>query len=407
MGVRLRQRAADRPRRRACSSARCASSTSTTTTTTRASARSTSSTPRPPARRRSSSDCCARRRSRSRALVAEALYVGLVTDTGRFQYSNTTPEAFRLAARLVEAGAQPARVFAEIWETVPFAKQRLLGIALEHARLEASGKLLVTWLTRDDYASAGADEPFSEGVVDHLRAVEGVTVAALVREPRELDGPQPQGLAARSRRGRRRLEDRTRTRRRRARRRRRLHERRDDAGDRRVPARERDVSAGGALLVDKPAGPTSHDVVARRAARARAGCARRARRHARPVRDGPAGRPVGPLDAARAVPDRPRQALSRRRAARRALRHGRPRRRARAGARGRRCPSRAALAELATRPRGRARAGAADDLGDPRRRPARARAAPRGRGRRDADAHRCRCTRSRSRTTTRRAAARR
>jgi bifunctional oligoribonuclease and PAP phosphatase NrnA len=122
--------------------------------------------------------------------VAEALYVGLVTDTGRFQYSNTTPEAFLLAARLVDAGAKPARVFAAIWETVPFAKQRLLGIALEHARLEASGRLLVTWLTRDDYTSAGADEPFSEGVVDHLRAVEGVAVAALVREPRELDGPK-------------------------------------------------------------------------------------------------------------------------------------------------------------------------------------------------------------------------
>ena len=81
-------------------------------------------------------------------------------------------------------------MFAAIWETVPFAKQRLLGIALEHARLEASGRLLVTWLTRDDYQSAGADEPFSEGVVDHLRRCEGVSVAALVREPRELDGPR-------------------------------------------------------------------------------------------------------------------------------------------------------------------------------------------------------------------------
>ena len=196
------------------------------------------------------------------SLVAEALYVGLVTDTGRFQYSNTTPEAFRLAARLVDAGAQPARVFAAIWETVPFAKQRLLGIALEHARLEVSGKLLVTWLTRDDYRSAGADEPFSEGVVDHLRAVEGVSVAALVREPRELDGPKHKVSLARARRGRGRLQDRTRARRRRARGRCGLHERRDHSRDRGVPARERDVSAGGALLVDKPAGPTSHDVVA-------------------------------------------------------------------------------------------------------------------------------------------------
>ena len=185
---------------RACSSGRCASSTSTITTTTRASARSTSSTPRRPARRRSSSACCARRTSRSGADVAEALYVGLVTDTGRFQYANTTPEAFRLAARLVDAGAQPARVFAAIWETVPFAKQRLLGIALEHARLEASGRLLVTWLTRDDYQSAGADEPFSEGVVDHLRAVEGVERRGARARAARARRPAAQGLAARARR---------------------------------------------------------------------------------------------------------------------------------------------------------------------------------------------------------------
>ena len=86
---------------------------------------------------------------------------------------------------------EPARVFAAIWETVPFAKQRLLGIALEHARLEASGQAARHVAdARRLPVSAGADEPFSEGVVDHLRAVEGVSVAALVREPRELDGPR-------------------------------------------------------------------------------------------------------------------------------------------------------------------------------------------------------------------------
>ena len=204
----------------ACSNGRCASSTSTTTTTTPASARSTSSMREASLHGADRRAPAARGRDRDRrASVAEALYVGLVTDTGRFQYSNTTPEAFRLAARLVDAGAQPARVFAAIWETVPFAKQRLLGIALEHARLEASGRLLVTWLTRDDYRSAGADEPFSEGVVDHLRAVEGVAVAALVREPRELDGPRHKVSLRGRDAGRGRLQDRARPRRRRARRR--------------------------------------------------------------------------------------------------------------------------------------------------------------------------------------------
>ena len=158
-------RAASAPTR-ACSSDRCASSTSITTTTTPASARSISST-----REAACTAQIVERLLREAEIpitsqVAEALYVGLVTDTGRFQYSNTTPEAFRLAARLVDAGAQPARVFAAIWETVPFAKQRLLGIALEHARLEVSGKLLVTWLRRHYSRVATRISLSTSGVVD-------------------------------------------------------------------------------------------------------------------------------------------------------------------------------------------------------------------------------------------------
>ena len=121
--------------------------------------------------------------------TAEALYVGLVTDTGRFQYANTTPAALRLAARLVSLGVQPAQIFSAIWETVPFAKQQLLGIALERATLEVDGTLLVTHLERADFERAGAPDPFSEGVIDHMRSIDGVEVAALIREPREPSGP--------------------------------------------------------------------------------------------------------------------------------------------------------------------------------------------------------------------------
>src|SRR5688500_3267840 len=115
--------------------------------------------------------------------LAEPLYVGLVTDTGRFQYSNTTPKALHLAAELVEAGADVRKVFQEVYETVQFAKLKLLARALERAQVYAGGGLVVSYLLRDDFAEVGAAEPYSEGIIDYLRAVEGADMAELIREP--------------------------------------------------------------------------------------------------------------------------------------------------------------------------------------------------------------------------------
>jgi phosphoesterase RecJ-like protein len=114
--------------------------------------------------------------------LAEALYTGVVTDTGRFQYSNTTPKALRLAARLVEEGADVGKVFVEVYESTPVAKLKLLARALEHAAELAEGRVVVSELTRADFESARAAEPFSEGIIDHLRAVDGAELVALVRE---------------------------------------------------------------------------------------------------------------------------------------------------------------------------------------------------------------------------------
>ena len=121
--------------------------------------------------------------------AALALYVGLVTDTGRFQYANTTPSAHRLAARLLQEGVEPAPVFATLFESLPLARQRLLGLALGRAEVAGGGRLAMTWLGRDDFAATGADDAASDGVVDALRALEGVELAALVREPRDRTGP--------------------------------------------------------------------------------------------------------------------------------------------------------------------------------------------------------------------------
>ena len=121
--------------------------------------------------------------------IAEALYIALVTDTGRFQYANTTPKTLRVAAELVEAGANVHRVFQTVYENIAFAKLKLLARALEHARVYEGGRMIVSHLERSDFEAAAAEEPFSEGIIDYLRAVEGAEVAALIREPPTANGP--------------------------------------------------------------------------------------------------------------------------------------------------------------------------------------------------------------------------
>jgi len=121
--------------------------------------------------------------------IAEALYIALVTDTGRFQYTNTTPKALRLAAELVEAGADVHRVFQGVYESVQFAKLKLLARALERAKIFEGGRIVVSYLLRTDFAEVGAAEPYSEGIIDFLRAVEGADMAVLIREPPREDGP--------------------------------------------------------------------------------------------------------------------------------------------------------------------------------------------------------------------------
>jgi bifunctional oligoribonuclease and PAP phosphatase NrnA len=121
--------------------------------------------------------------------VAEALYIALVTDTGRFQYANTTPKTLRLAAKLVEAGADVNRVFQGVYENVQFAKLKLLARALDRARVLEGGEIVVSHLLRGDFEAVGATEPYSEGIIDVLRSVEGSLVSALIREPPRDGGP--------------------------------------------------------------------------------------------------------------------------------------------------------------------------------------------------------------------------
>ncbi|MDQ3644940.1 MAG: bifunctional oligoribonuclease/PAP phosphatase NrnA [Actinomycetota bacterium] len=126
--------------------------------------------------------------------IADALYVGLVTDTGRFMYENTTPAAHRMAADLIEAGVDTHGVYRRLFEDLPYGRLELLTRALQGVRRYDDGAITMALLSRADYEQTGALETDSEGVVDHLRAVEGTKVAVLVRE-----------LLADGRRGRRKV----------------------------------------------------------------------------------------------------------------------------------------------------------------------------------------------------------
>lgn len=116
------------------------------------------------------------------ANVATALYVGLVTDTGRFQYSNTTPAAHRMAAEWQEAGLDVGEVYRQVYESTPLPKLLLLGRALSRLEVRLGGALVISRLSNDDFADAGADEGHADGIIDRLRQIQGVRVAALVRE---------------------------------------------------------------------------------------------------------------------------------------------------------------------------------------------------------------------------------
>jgi phosphoesterase RecJ-like protein len=114
--------------------------------------------------------------------IAEALYVGLVTDTGRFMYENTGPRAHEMAADLIAAGVDVHETYRRLYEGVPEPKLALLTRALTGVERYDDGRLTLARLAREDFAETGAEESYTEGIIDHLRSVQGTKVAALARE---------------------------------------------------------------------------------------------------------------------------------------------------------------------------------------------------------------------------------
>jgi phosphoesterase RecJ-like protein len=114
--------------------------------------------------------------------MASALYVGIITDTGKFMYDNTNARTHRIAADLIEAGVVVDDTYRRLYEHVPIEKLRLVARALQGIGRYCDEKLVLAYITAEDYEATGAGEEMVEGIIDHLRSVEGAEIAALIRD---------------------------------------------------------------------------------------------------------------------------------------------------------------------------------------------------------------------------------
>jgi bifunctional oligoribonuclease and PAP phosphatase NrnA len=114
--------------------------------------------------------------------IASALYVGLITDTGKFMYENTNAHTHRIAAALIDAGVDVDDTYRRLYEHVPLEKLRLVARALEGIGLYCDNRLAVSYISATDYEATGAGEEMTEGLIDHLRSIDGIKVAAVIRD---------------------------------------------------------------------------------------------------------------------------------------------------------------------------------------------------------------------------------
>ncbi len=119
--------------------------------------------------------------------IATCLYTGLVTDTGSFRHSSTTPGVHAMAARLVATGLRTDEIARELWDRSPFGYLKVLGAALGRVRLEEPGDgcdagIVWTYVTRADRAAACLPYDEVEGVIDVVRRADEAEVAVVLKE---------------------------------------------------------------------------------------------------------------------------------------------------------------------------------------------------------------------------------
>lgn len=114
--------------------------------------------------------------------IANCLLAAVSTDTGSFQYASTTPDTLRTAADLLEDGADLAKICHEVYQSYPMTRVKLLRHVYNRFHLVHSNRTAYFWLKKADYQRTGATTEESEGLIDHIRAIEGVVVAVVFEE---------------------------------------------------------------------------------------------------------------------------------------------------------------------------------------------------------------------------------
>ena len=114
--------------------------------------------------------------------AAQALYAGILTDTGQFRFHSTSWRSFMLAAELMARGARPAEAGFELYERESIGKLRLLESFLQSLKLEEGGWVCIGLLPRGIFESTGSDPEDTEGLVDYARSIDGVEVGVLIEE---------------------------------------------------------------------------------------------------------------------------------------------------------------------------------------------------------------------------------
>ena len=113
---------------------------------------------------------------------ATNLYTGIVTDTGRFQYSNSSPDTLRLAADLLEKGVSAPAIAREVFDSSPFGYLKLLGRVLERATLHEDDRFVYSWITQMDLTETGVALDETEKLIDLVRATRAADVTAMFKE---------------------------------------------------------------------------------------------------------------------------------------------------------------------------------------------------------------------------------
>jgi phosphoesterase RecJ-like protein len=113
------------------------------------------------------------------APIADCLFTAISTDTGSFQYPNTTPASLAAAGELIKRGANLARICDEVYQSYPLSRVRLLRHVYNHFHLAHGDRIAYCWLKPADYTRTGAGPDDAEGLIDHLRAIEPVVVACV------------------------------------------------------------------------------------------------------------------------------------------------------------------------------------------------------------------------------------